>query len=76
MFAVLPFARLGHIDEAEIAGRRGVDLVQQHGPDETRCWAYMFFTFVGDARGAQVPDTLQLARLAVEAAKSCCANLS
>ncbi len=69
IFELLPLLTLGRIDEAEQSGRRGIELAQQQGLDETRSWAYALFAFVGDAQGAPTPDALQSARLGVEAAE-------
>ena len=69
IFELLPLLALGRIDDAELSGRRGIELSQQQDLDETRSWAHALFAFVGDARGAPTFEAVQSARLGVEAAE-------
>jgi len=59
---------MGRMREAEASARRGLELAQQHGPEETRCWAHGLQVTLADAKGDLGPGAANSARLSVEAA--------
>jgi tetratricopeptide (TPR) repeat protein len=60
---------MGRLREAEACLRRGLELAKEHGPEETRSWAYDSQVTLADARGDRGPDATNWARLAAEAAE-------
>jgi class 3 adenylate cyclase len=76
IFPIWTLLEMGRMKEAEACGRRGLELAQQHGPDETRCWAHGFLVYLADARGEPGPGALNLARLSAEAAERSGAHVS
>jgi class 3 adenylate cyclase/tetratricopeptide (TPR) repeat protein len=63
----LPLIEMGHFREAEIWARRGLELAQRHGPEESRCWAHWVHAWLAEARGDSA--AANSARLAAEAAE-------
>ena len=69
IFPTATLLEMGRMGEAGACARRGVELAQQYGPEETRCWAHFFRVYVADAKGDLGPGALNSARLAAEAAE-------
>ena len=68
VLSVWTLTEMGRFQEAELWARRGLELAQQHGPEESRCWAHVGYVLLADAKGDLGPGALNSARLAVEAA--------
>jgi class 3 adenylate cyclase len=64
-----PLIEMGRLRDAEMCLRRGLELAKEHGPEETRSWAYNTFVGLADARGDRGPATSNWARLSAEAAE-------
>jgi class 3 adenylate cyclase len=60
---------MGRIRDAEARTPSAVELAKQHGPEETRSWAYDTLVLLADARGDQRQGATDWGRLAVEAAE-------
>jgi hypothetical protein len=54
---------MGRLREAEEFARRGIEMADQHGPDETRAWAYGFGSWVDHAKGDGSGDLACAARV-------------
>ena len=48
----LTLIEMGRIREAEACARRGLELAKEHGPEETRSWAYDVQVCASPTRGA------------------------
>jgi class 3 adenylate cyclase/tetratricopeptide (TPR) repeat protein len=66
---VFPLLEMGRIREAEACARRGLELAQEHGPDETRSWANITQVALRDVRGDRGPEAMNWGRLAAETAE-------
>ena len=60
---------MGRLREAEACARRGLELANEYGPEESRCWAHCVPVGLADARGDRGPGAANWARLATEAAE-------
>ncbi len=69
-----PLIDMGRLREAEASARRGLELAQRYGPDETRCWAHWNYVRLADAKGDAGPDAADAARLVAEAAERAGSN--
>jgi tetratricopeptide (TPR) repeat protein len=65
-WALIEMARLR---EAEASAVRALEMAQQYGLEETRCWTHIVWVNLGVAKGDPGPKVLARARLAAEAAE-------
>jgi len=68
IFPTWALIELGRLREAEAWARRGIELANEHGPEESRCWAHATHVSLCAARGEAGPVALDSARRAAEAA--------
>ena len=69
MAGTITLIEMGRLHEAARELERGMALANEHGPDESRCWANYFRVILAGARGETGPGALTWARLASEAAE-------
>ena len=69
LFSAFALIEMGRLREAEARAVRALELAQQYGPEETRCWAHFGWVDLAVAKGELGPSVLARARLAAEAAE-------
>ena len=69
VFSGWALIEMGRLREAEAGAVRALELAQQYGLEETRCWTHIVWVNLGVAKGESGPNVLARARLAAEAAE-------
>lgn len=68
LVAAMGLTAMGRLREATQNASRGIELAEQHGPDESRAWPYGFASDVACAKGLGA-DCIELARVAARMAE-------